>query len=67
MYPWFYTQARNRGPWDSKQLSKEYEAFGNVHSGAVGIAAGFSEDVLLRAAGFALNSAGSDKPAFTQQ
>lgn len=24
MYSWFYTQVRNRGPWDYKQLSKEY-------------------------------------------
>ncbi|TFY93693.1 bacteriocin [Pseudomonas nabeulensis] len=64
MYSWFYTQVRNRGPWDYKQISKEYEAFGNFHYGAVGIAAGFSEEVLLRAAGFAQSRAGSDEPEF---
>ena len=64
MYSWFYTQVRNRGPWDYKQISKEYEAFGNFHYGAVGIAAGFSEEVLLRAAGLAQTRAGTDKPEF---
>lgn len=64
MYSWFYTQVRNRGSWDYKQISKEYEAFGNFHYGAVGIAAGFSEEVLLRAAGLAQTRAGTDKPEF---
>ncbi|NWF08161.1 bacteriocin [Pseudomonas salomonii] len=64
MYSWFYTQVRNRGPWDYKQISKEYEAFGNFHYGAVGIAAGFSEEVLLRAAGLAQTRAGTDRPEF---
>jgi len=48
IYSWFYTQVRNRGPWDYKKLSAEYEAFGNFNYGATGTAAGFSEDVLLR-------------------
>lgn len=64
MYSWFYTQVRNHGPWDYKQISREYEAFGNFHYGAVGIAAGFSEEVLLRASGLAQNRAGSGKPEF---
>lgn len=64
MYSWFYTQVRNRGPWDYKKISREYEAFGNFHYGAVGTAAGFSEEVLLRAAGLAQSRAGTDKPEF---
>lgn len=64
MYSWFYTQVRNGGPWDYKQISIEYEAFGNFHYGAVGIAGGFSEEVLLRAAGLAQSRAGTDKDEF---
>ncbi len=40
IYSWFYTQVRNRGPWDYKKLSPVYEAFGNFNYGAAGIAAG---------------------------
>jgi len=58
MYSWFYTQVRNRGPWDYKQISKEYEAFGNFHYGAVGIAAGFSEEVLFTCSGTCSNQGG---------
>ncbi|WP_235433112.1 polymorphic toxin type 44 domain-containing protein [Pseudomonas frederiksbergensis] len=64
IYSWFYTQVRNRGPWDYKQLSAEYEAFENFNYGATGTAAGFSEDVLLRAAGLAQSRAGSTAAEF---
>ncbi|MGY2180835.1 polymorphic toxin type 44 domain-containing protein [Pseudomonas agarici] len=64
IYSWFYTQVRNRGPWDYKKTSSEYEAFGNFNYGATGTAAGFSEGVLLRAAGFAQNRAGTSTEEF---
>ncbi len=64
MYSWFYTQVRNRGPWDYTQISKEYEAFGNFHYGAVGVAVGFSEEVLLRAAGLAQTRAEKRQSVF---
>lgn len=64
IYSWFYTQVRNRGPWDYKKLSAEYEAFGNFNYGATGTAAGFSEDVLLRAAGLAQSRAGTTTAEF---
>lgn len=59
---WFYKKVRNGGPWDYKQLSKEYEAFGNFNYGATGAAAGFSEATLLRAAGWASVRAGNSLP-----
>lgn len=62
LYSWFYNQVRNKGPWDYKQLSRDYEAFGNFNYGATGTAAGFSETVLLRAAGFAQSRAGTSNP-----
>ncbi|WP_287811175.1 polymorphic toxin type 44 domain-containing protein [Pseudomonas sp.] len=62
LYSWFYNQVRNRGPWDYKQQSRDYEAFGNFNYGATGTAAGFSETVLLRAAGFAQSRAGTSNP-----
>ncbi|MGN8345175.1 polymorphic toxin type 44 domain-containing protein [Pseudomonas sp. SMV71] len=46
------------------ELSAEYEAFGNFHYGATGTAAGFSEDVLLRAAGLAQSRAGTTTAEF---
>lgn len=33
---WFYSQVKNRGPWDFKQRGPQYENFGNFHYGAVG-------------------------------
>ncbi|WP_285353180.1 polymorphic toxin type 44 domain-containing protein [Pseudomonas sp. ME-P-057] len=54
---WFYQQVRNRGPWDFKQKHPEWENFGNFHYGAVGRGGQLSDQILLRAAGFAQNSA----------
>jgi len=62
LYSWFYNQVRNKGPWDYKQISREFEAFGNFNYGAAGTAAGFSEGILLRAAGFAQSRAGTSSP-----
>lgn len=64
LFSWFYTQVRNRGPWDFKQRGAHYEAFGNFHYGAVGTAAGFSKETLLRAAGVAQTFAGTSVSAF---
>jgi hypothetical protein len=47
-YSWFYQQVRRHGPWDYKQRGKGFESFGNFHYGAVGHAAGISDEVLLR-------------------
>ncbi|HFH4003038.1 polymorphic toxin type 44 domain-containing protein [Pseudomonas aeruginosa] len=59
---WFYGQVKNNSPWDYKQQGAQYEAFGNFNYGATGAAAGFSEQILLRAAGAAQTLAGtSDK------
>lgn len=54
-----YHKVRNRGPWDFKQLSPVYENFGNFHYGAVGRAGQLSDQILLRAAGFAQQRAGT--------
>lgn len=64
LFSWFYTQVRNRGPWDFKQKGAQYENFGNFHYGAVGIAAGISSDTLLRAAGAAQLRAGTSSSEF---
>nr|WP_024686302.1 polymorphic toxin type 44 domain-containing protein [Pseudomonas asturiensis] len=61
---WFYSQVRNRGPWDFKQRGAQYEDFGNFHYGAVGTAAGISEEMLLRAAGAAQSRAGTSSSEF---
>ena len=61
-YLWFYNQVHNKGPWDYKQLDKDYADFGNFNYGAAGRAAGFSEDTLLRAAGWAQVQAGNSRP-----
>lgn len=59
-YSWFYSQVRNRGPWDYKfQSGRQYENFGNFHFGATGPAAGIKPEVLLRAAGWAQDRAGT--------
>lgn len=47
-YSWFYQQVRRHGPWDYKQRGKGFESFGNFHYGAVGHAAGISDEILLR-------------------
>ena len=61
---WFYSQVRNRGPWDFKQRGPQYENFGNFHYGAVGTAAGISREILLRAAGAAQSRAGTSNIEF---
>ncbi|WNW11209.1 polymorphic toxin type 44 domain-containing protein [Pseudomonas sp. DTU_2021_1001937_2_SI_NGA_ILE_001] len=61
---WFYTQVRNRGPWDFKQQGAQYENFGNFHYGAVGTAAGIGKELLLRAAGAAQSRAGTHRDEF---
>ena len=70
---WFYRQVRNRGPWDYKQQGKgrelggkynPYEAFGNFNFGASGAAFGFSDQMLLRGAGYAQWSAGTSLPEY---
>jgi hypothetical protein len=49
---WFYNQVNSRGPWDYKRRGAEYQNFGNFNYGATGAAMGFSEDTLLRMAGW---------------
>lgn len=63
-YSWFYSQVRGRGPWDYKQKSREYEAFGNFNYGVTGIVLGIPESVLLRAAGAAQKAAGTSRAEF---
>ncbi|WP_350223403.1 polymorphic toxin type 44 domain-containing protein [Leclercia adecarboxylata] len=64
-YAWFYQQVRARGPWDYKnRCGRQYANFGNFHYGAVGQAAGIKEEILLRAAGWAQNRAGTSEPEF---
>jgi len=61
-YQWFYQQVRLHGPWDYKtRAGRQYENFGNFHYGAVGTAAGITEPVLLRAAGWAQSRSGNAK------
>jgi hypothetical protein len=59
---WFYYKVRNHGPWDYKQLHKDYENFGNFHYGAVGQAGQLPDQILLRAAGFAQRVAKTQDP-----
>jgi len=62
-YVWFYYQVRGHGPWDYKnKCGRQYENFGNFHYGAVGHAAGFNDEILLRGAGFAQLLAGTSDP-----
>lgn len=61
---WFYSQVKNRGPWDFKQRGTQFENFGNFHYGAVGTAAGISSQMLLRAAGAAQSRAGTSNIEF---
>lgn len=64
-YVWFYNQVKGHGPWDYKfQHGSQYEHFGNFHYGAVGHAAGIKDAVLLRAAGWAQNRAGTRREEF---
>jgi uncharacterized protein RhaS with RHS repeats len=50
---WFYNSVKTGGDWDYKQLDIKYEDFGNFNYGATGAALGFSEQTLLRGAGWA--------------
>ena len=56
----FYKTVKNKGKWDYKQLDIKYEDFGNFNYGITGSAAGFSPEVLKRAAGFAQWRAGNN-------
>ena len=67
---WFRDQVKKGGPWDynhSKLRTPEeikssiYDTFGNFHYGAVGAAAGFDQETLLRAAGYAQETSGDTK------
>ena len=49
----FYNTVKPGGAWDYKQLGSQYEEFGNYNYGVTGRAAGFSENTLLRMAGWA--------------
>jgi hypothetical protein len=64
LFSWFYTKVRNRGAWDYKQKGRNYEEFGNFNYGASGTAAGISQEVLLRGAGWAQSRAGTNSPEF---
>lgn len=64
LFSWFYKKVRNRGDWDYKQRGSQFASFGNFNYGAVGIAAGISETVLLRAAGAAQTVAGTSQAEF---
>jgi RHS repeat-associated protein len=63
-YNAFYNAVRNSGPMDYKQSGSQFQAFGNFNYGAVGAAAGFFDQVLLRAAGWAQQRAGTSTPAW---
>jgi putative RNase toxin 44 of polymorphic toxin system len=52
------------GPWDYKQQGKDNIDFGNFNYGAVGTAFGFSEETLLRAAGWAQRKDKTWKPKY---
>lgn len=64
LFSWFYKKVRNKGDWDYKQLGGQYQEFGNFNYGVVGTAAGFSEEVLLMAAGAAQSLAGTSKKEY---
>lgn len=62
-YIWFYGMVRLHGPWDYKSLSgRQYADYGNFNYGAVGTAAGISEQILLRGAGWAQSRSGNGDP-----
>lgn len=58
-YRSFYEFVRNGGPWDFKQIKREYADFGNFHYGVVGAAGGIPDSLLLRAAGWAQTRSGN--------
>lgn len=59
---WFFMMVHNSGPWDYKQMGRQYANFGNFNYGAVGAAAGISDGVLLRAGGAVQIIAGTSDP-----
>lgn len=59
---WFYDMVKNMAPWDYKQQGSQYADFGNFNYGLTGAAAGIPSDVLLRAAGYAQQRAGTSRP-----
>lgn len=61
---WFYDQVRSFGPWDYKRISREYEAFGNFHYGAVGAAMGYYLNTLQRMAGWYQVTHGKSDPSW---
>jgi len=64
-YVWFYHQVRLSGPWNYKKKNgRQYANFGNFNYGAVGHAAGITDAVLLRAAGWAQSQAGTSRAEF---
>lgn len=61
---WFLNMVPNRHPWDYKQQSPRYEAFGNFNYGAAGRASRLPDWVLQRGAGWAQQRAGASRPEF---
>jgi hypothetical protein len=61
---WFYDRVRNGSTWDYKQQGSNYEDLGNFNFGATGRAVGFSENILLRGAGWAQGRAGTSDPSW---
>jgi len=59
-----YEHVRNGGAWDYKQLGSQYIPGGNFNFGAVGASLQFSDQVLLRGAGWAQVRAGTSDPTF---
>lgn len=60
----FYAAVRNKGPWDYKQQGAQFQDFGNYNFGVAGRALGFSENVLLRMAGWAQTRAKTSDPSW---
>jgi RHS repeat-associated protein len=59
-----YEHVRNGGAWDYKQFGSQYIPGGNFNFGAVGASLQFSDQVLLRGAGWAQARAGTSVPTF---
>lgn len=60
----FYDAVRNKGVWDYKQLSRQYQEFGNWHFGIVAKAYGFPERIARMGAGAAQMLAGTSPRGF---
>jgi hypothetical protein len=61
-YLWFYSQVKNKAPFDFKQVAPQYADYGNFHYGALGASLGIPSFVLLRMAGWAqINAETSNK------